>query len=308
MTSDLPLKALGISTAAALGVVLRLAVNRLFGESVGGITSARSALFTDLPANFLGCFILGFHDSLKRRFMYPEWFNVAISTGLAGSVTSPRLPAFVAIPVGLAMAFLGLTLGKDAGDLLVHLSANQGGVNRSLSEESALHSANQRTGTTSRARRMCALLATVFAFFGLYGAMVTGAIFDSTSFSVSHRRFFWMSGVFAPFGALLRWWLSRFNGKGERFPLGTFGANMTAMVLDLSIAVVLLVNRRISVAARFVLLAVISGLGGSLSTVSTWVNEATKLRRGWRYFYVLGTSSAALILGLAIYGTAFWIR
>lgn len=81
-------KALGIGIAAVAGVILRLLVNRLFDEDFAEVTSSRDALFIDMPANVVGCMLLGVHESWKQRFAYPDWLSISISTGLAGSVTS----------------------------------------------------------------------------------------------------------------------------------------------------------------------------------------------------------------------------
>ncbi|CAN8065994.1 unnamed protein product [Agarophyton chilense] len=312
---NLPLKALAVSTGATLGVLFRVVLNNLFNEYNANITSKSGVLFTDLPANFCGCFILGVHESMKRRFAYPDWLNLAIATGFAGSVTTfaswhlqlthmlvsgPRSLVFFAILIGVCMAFFGLALGRDMGDSLLHIFRRREEVDLMHQQRSKLHSENE----TNNSLTTIALLIT---FIGVYTGVIFGTIHDDSGFSTSSSRFFWMSSVFAPFGALMRWWLSRFNSKTERFPLGTFAANMTAMVLDLSIAAALVVNPNVALPTQFVLRAIITGLGGSLSTVSTWVNEASKLPRLWRYLYVVSTIFAALALGIVIYGTAVWV-
>lgn len=82
---------LAISAAAILGVLTRVFLNSLFGPSGGGVTSSQTALFYDIPANVLGCFILGAFTKIKENFQIAPIISVAISTGYTGSVTSMSL-------------------------------------------------------------------------------------------------------------------------------------------------------------------------------------------------------------------------
>lgn len=84
-------KLLSISIAAILGVLTRIGVNDLFGPGVLGVSSSTSALFSDMPANVFGCFVLGLTNSLKSEGRLPVLLGIAISTGYAGSVTSEYL-------------------------------------------------------------------------------------------------------------------------------------------------------------------------------------------------------------------------
>ena len=78
-----------VSTAAILGVLTRIGVNRLFGPLQAGVTSDSSALFPDLPANAVGSFLIGFHNELKQDIekVHPS-IALGLSTGYFGSVTS----------------------------------------------------------------------------------------------------------------------------------------------------------------------------------------------------------------------------
>ena len=55
------------------------------------------------------------------------------------------------------------------------------------------------------------------------------------------RRAQWFAVLFGPFGALLRWQLTKLNfrlpGQAKWFPLGTFTANMMACCIDFALAV-----------------------------------------------------------------------
>lgn len=82
---------LAISSAAILGVLLRVNVNRLFGPTAASVTSPKSHLFYDLPANVLGCLIMGLLNGFKSKRKVNALLSLAVSTGFAGSVTSTSM-------------------------------------------------------------------------------------------------------------------------------------------------------------------------------------------------------------------------
>lgn len=107
------------------------------------------------------------------------------------------------------------------------------------------------------------------------------------------------SGLSLPGGRVLKW-----------FPWGTFAANVSACALDYACKA-----GELPLPAggwgRALLSAVVSGVGGTLSTVSTWVVELQRLmlgypvdRRGWAY--MLWSIGVSLALGIAILGGAVW--
>lgn len=79
---------LAISAAAILGVLTRVFLNSLFGPTGADVTSMDRALFYDIPANVLGCFLLGAFMKVKEKYQIAPMVSVAISTGYTGSVTS----------------------------------------------------------------------------------------------------------------------------------------------------------------------------------------------------------------------------
>lgn len=81
--------ALFISVGAVLGLLSRLGLARLFGPAVLDVVSATSPLFTDLPANAVGCLLTGaFAPAKDRTAMFHSSLAVGISTGFLGSTTS----------------------------------------------------------------------------------------------------------------------------------------------------------------------------------------------------------------------------
>ncbi|KAF8064606.1 HEBP2 [Scenedesmus sp. PABB004] len=124
----------------------------------------------------------------------------------------------------------------------------------------------------------------------------------------------WWSLLLGPAGAYARFWLSRFNGalRGglKWFPAGTFAANMAACVMDYAVraAEARLALGPLQTAA---LGGVMTGVGGCLSTVSTWVAEIQRLLLSFPntshgYSYVGISLASSIGLGLLIYGVPVW--
>jgi len=78
--------------------------------------------------------------------------------------------------------------------------------------------------------------------------------------------------AFAPLGALLRWWLSRFNPLVAPFPLFTLLANVLGCACN-AIAAVMIHDAHAGTEYFYFLTAVSTGFSGCLSTVSTLVAE-----------------------------------
>lgn len=116
---------------------------------------------------------------------------------------------------------------------------------------------------------VCALLCTLLTV-----CWIVLAILDSET-KHSGRRQHWFALLFAPFGCVLRWLLSRLNAM-ERplrwFPAGTFAANVTACSIAFIIAG--LTNRyNLGYWPMVILPAIRVGFAGALSTVSTFIAE-----------------------------------
>lgn len=226
------------------------------------------------------------------------------------------LESFVVIFVGICTAFCALFIGEDVGNLCIRLiqlrrHSNHHGTSRSTSLPSghdssttaAANNVHEHPNTSNKVQIVFCILFCL-SFVLLFGSCIAGALLDQDD---PRRRFNWVSAMFAPIGALLRWRLSVFNASLPRFPLGTFMANILAVVLDLAIGVALLTRaRQLSDDTVLFLSGIITGLGGSLSTVSTWILEAVQLDPTDRYLYLLGSVSIAQLLGLVIYGPGLW--
>lgn len=316
---------LSIATAAILGVLTRVFLNSLFSSSGANITSRSSILFLDLPSNFLGTFLFAFHKTFVRSVPLHQTFNSAWSTGYAASVTTfaswnfqvttilvrgQWLESLLVLLLGVSTATTAFILGTDLANLIISLyplsSSSTSGQPSPTQQPLSCPAASQPDPLTSKQQNKQAVVALpVFLIFLLFlAACILAAIFDRSN---SMRRTFWASATLAPPGALLRWRLATLNPRTPRFPLGTFFANMLGVILDSAVGISLLLHRsQLSSDADVFLPALITGLGGSLSTVSTWMSEIFHLSVGRRYLYLLGSVATAQVLGLLVYGSGFW--
>ena len=140
---------------------------------------------------------------------------------------------------------------------------------------------------------ICALLCIV-----LVALWIVLAIVDSER-KHSGRRQQWFALLFAPFGCVLRWLLSKLNTKEYPilpwFPFGTFAANMIACCIDFIIGG--LTNRySLGYWPMVILPAIRVGYAGSLSTVSTFIAEVGN--KIWQYSCVPLSTQLALQLVL----------
>uniref|UniRef100_A0A0G4GBL5 Fluoride ion transporter CrcB n=1 Tax=Chromera velia CCMP2878 TaxID=1169474 RepID=A0A0G4GBL5_9ALVE len=139
---------------------------------------------------------------------------------------------------------------------------------------------------------------------------------DAVPFNV---KTYWLPGLFAPFGASLRWQLGRLNTRPRfkgKFPMGTFIANVGATVIDAALlsATVMIDVWLTGTAdeeerAASILLDVVSGFSGCLSTVSSWAGELiglSSLSRTNAYFYGTASVFASLVPAILLYGSVFW--
>ncbi|KAK6199606.1 CrcB-like protein-domain-containing protein [Scheffersomyces amazonensis] len=113
---------------------------------------------------------------------------------------------------------------------------------------------------------------------------------------------------FAPFGALLRFYLSKYlNSKVKNFPLGTFTANFVGTLL-LGIFNLLARARGInmSLISCHVLMGLDDGFCGALTTVSTFIVELFGLRTLHSYRYGIFSVMGSFIAIVLILGSYNW--
>lgn len=111
--------------------------------------------------------------------------------------------------------------------------------------------------------------------------------------------------VFAPVGALTRWYLSFYNGKLPNFPIGTFIANVFGTIVLASLALV-----QSGVYMTTIGCSVVQGLAdgycGCLTTISTFVSEITALPRKNAYCYGFASVVVSQICMFIVLGSYIW--
>lgn len=120
-----------------------------------------------------------------------------------------------------------------------------------------------------------------------------------------HRAIFPI--LLSPPGTILRFILARLNPKRpflDRFPIGTFIANMVASVI---LGGVYAQQHRVGSGVTCnALYAIQQGFCGCLSTVSTFAVEARAVRGWWKLVYILGSVVLGHVLVLATLGGVGW--
>lgn len=218
-------------------------------------------------------------------------------------VSGQWLSSIIAIMFGVCLPYCALVVGNDFADLLLHLFERCTmffGYNHNQGEDSLQTQPAEQQDPP--AYGPCTAVFTITAFVTFFIATIVGAVVHKGD---DTRRTDWTSGAFAPLGATSRWLLSRLNRCRAGFPLGTFLANVSALLLDVSVGAAILHGIPSSATLR-ILNALITGLGGSLSTVSTWISESVTLQRSQRYIYIITTTTFAILIGVVIYGPAYW--
>ena len=116
--------------------------------------------------------------------------------------------------------------------------------------------------------------------------------------------------VLGPPGTVLRYYLGRLLNPIGHFPLGTFFANILA-VLVFAVTAILQRSPSVGIVTRgglqlAVLQGVQDGFCGSLSTVSTFVVELRTLRRGESYLYFAASWTSAMLVLVVVLGSWLW--
>lgn len=145
----------------------------------------------------------------------------------------------------------------------------------------------------------------------LTGVSLAYAITDGeSSESPYSERSMWFSILLGPSGCIARWLLSLHLNAGlfesQWFYWGTWTANIAACIIDFICGSIL---ARVSLTSlqSSLLNSIVTGISGSLSTVSTWVVELQTLglKPGSEtYIYALGSIIPAIGLGIIIYGSS----
>ena len=369
-----------VAVYAALGCIARVFIGRFFGSDCdqgsrapddflspfftkicvtnsGTTDQTGGALFLDLPANMMGCFLMGMithpnsmnyplpwrrrDDTLQQHkglieglrtglcgcwTTFASW-NTQMVWMLDGSFTAlgPQIvAALFGYCIGLSGAFSSFQMGRLAHECLVSIHSDAESTAEDDKPTALIEETRQDTETPSRRNqdsrssheatvhktvpnsRWSGLALPSLFLASLWAAFLVGAI----SYEIGFYQQLLISSTLAPVGALLRWKLKDLNSRENSFslfawvPWGTFTANLFASLL--SVVIVAIQLRYISTLdtpswVSHLLGGTKIGLAGSLSTVSTLINEMWSLRWTRSLLYATGSLLAAMLLGLLVF-------
>ncbi|KAF0699475.1 Aste57867_9945 [Aphanomyces stellatus] len=275
--------------------------------------------------NVVGCFIMGLCQPLKARFKQFDAVWSGITTGFCGCCTTfatwelhTAFQYLTDLPANATFVFFtqllccfgahwgGIFTAKSictpppaAVDPVARLRADVSAIQVEDSDDKwqdvlrALDAISPQPVAASSfdeddARIMHILPRLCTAMFGLSFVLITAA-------AILHQTT-WTALWIAPVGALLRFELGkRFNTSA--LPYGTLAANIVASAFDC--VVVIWITKPAWVEA-----AILTGFCGSLSTVSSWINELNGMHPRAAFRYAAITHVVALGISLIILGAS----
>ena len=359
-----------------VGAAIRYALALAFAQGYGlDVTAKDSALFVDLPANMLGCFVVALiadgsalrlhggkeHASAlfppTHRIHAHACFWAGLRAGLCGSLTTfaswnTQMVRMITAPRGVLVAraicgwLLGTQLaassyamGNHAALSIAKYSGHARAWRPPAPPEASSHCAdekvcdikhdddNNNNNNNKKYSYLVDELVVGVTFVALWAIAAVGVALNW------HPAELWVGCLSAPFGVYLRVYLARWNaplsgayvwqsstlleaGEGDDgndngndkkwFPWGTFAANIIASVFDAFMSGAML---QCTTNCEHVLTGLELGLGGSLSTVSTWMADFHLLMnqrhgtvaRTRAYWYLISTLFVAASLSIAVY-------
>jgi fluoride ion exporter CrcB/FEX len=247
-------------------------------EKERGVTKKQLPLFLGIGTGFCGS-LTSFSTLMLEGFLYGANQN---DTKLGYPNVGYGVQSVMSIGlINFGLSFAGLKVGHHLADL-VPLPPLSSKVERLLSSFIAAAS--------------IALFCIFIIFAGLWKSW----------------RWWTYLGLFGIPGALLRWQLSKLNGK---LPLGTFSANILACIV-LAVCVLLQRGKTNTSSTQLVhsflqcqiLDGIMNGFCGCLSTISTFVNEMYGMNYKRAYIYGFATSFVGFSMMVIIVGSFAWTQ
>ncbi|CAN6485338.1 unnamed protein product [Victoria cruziana] len=305
-----------------LGVLLRYRLQELFGPEIVKLTDVKSVLYTDLPANILGSFLMGWFGYVFKAKIaeLSEPLAVGLSTGLLGSLTT--FSGWVQKMVNLAtegqwvLCFSGIILS-----IVATIGAFIVGI---CSAEPTGWILKRITGPVLSKRKRLHIALYWFIVIALC------AILLCLKFKPNERPKVLLACLFGPPGVWLRWFLGKkLNDKKFKskqyikwLPYGTLAANVGAVAIMASVCTLDFVVK--TKPLDTLLKAIQLGFLGCLSTVSTFVLEIFSLFEGsdlvdhhcdhsgdhqWRAIaYALLSVCLSFVLEILLYSIPVWTK
>ena len=312
-------------------------------EQTGG------ALFVDLPANMLGSFVMGLLTVLEPNVWPPiPWLHadhplqqndalhVAIKSGMCGSLTTfaswnSQMVVMLdgsqtALGLQIVPALFGYLLGTLAAVASFLFGTQVSGWlnNWRNPVESAIPKRDvENTPPSIHFPQLESQFCQVFKLLSIWrrlpflilGVLMVLFLVGDLAFDSAFYRTLWLSVLFTPPGALLRWSLAaslnsvtwRHHNNWDWLPVGTLAANLIGCLI--SILLLAFELRYFTDAAGWtipIISAIRVGGAGSLSTVSTFVQELVDIANRFPnhakpYYYGGITFGTAIFLSLIVY-------
>jgi CrcB protein len=298
------------------------------------------ALFIDLPANIIGCLIMGYFTSSPSYKYWPAFpclshehpwqhassLHLGIRTGLCGSITtfsswntqmvvmmdgtglvlgSQVLAALFGYIIGYQSSLYSFRAGRTFG-AFTHARRNPHVFDSALRSKKEFH-------PRCHHKHLHWMIPAVL--FIIVGAIISLFVAGDLYWKIPYYRELWIGTLLSPFGAIARWKLAVLNGKlglrGEHWlPTGTFLANFIGCIISAIVTAWAFVETKNDTAQQWgvpILKAIALGVAGCLSTVSTFAKECVELGEKNPPFdkkqclYSFGTTLSCCLIGLVCY-------
>ncbi|ORZ12842.1 CrcB-like protein-domain-containing protein [Absidia repens] len=257
--------------------------------------------------------------------IFDEFANINAADHTRGKNVLAALSQLV---VTLAMSFSGYHCGHHVGRWLDHMGLfhpvlrrlvggqtsnngddkNSGGsnngigeINGNIIEQSPPVPQLWHCGFSISCMSWVDRIIVVFGILSWIGVIIAAVL------APADQRELALTCVFAPVGALLRWYLSFFNGIRSDIFVGTFAANMLG-TLVLAVISLLRSGVTMSSVSCSVLGALADGFCGCLTTISTFVVELSVLPLRQSYIYALTSVVLGQCFMFIIVGPFIWTR
>ncbi|KAG8378297.1 hypothetical protein BUALT_Bualt08G0122800 [Buddleja alternifolia] len=311
---------LSLAVFGILGVLTRYCLQKLFGPDIIGATSDESYMYLDLASNVVGSFLMGWLGVVFKGDItkVSDQLAIGLSTGFLGSLTtfSGWNQKMLDLSVKGQWVFAGL--GILLGMFLVAYSIIWG-IRTAKGFKWLIRRSNIRKSFSSLfydyskciSTFMVILLLMLGLLWGLFGSL------EKKEFKTgSSEAQLFLACMVGPFGVWIRWFLTRFNGRGlgkndklKWMQFGTLAANVLAACVMAALATL---KKAVQTKNWDTVASGIQfGLLGCLSTVSTFIAEFHAMRESmqpWRaYAYATTTSMVSFVLGTLIYSVPIGI-
>ncbi|CAH9086322.1 unnamed protein product [Cuscuta europaea] len=310
---------LSLAVFGILGVLLRYALELLFGPGNVGATSDQSYMYLDLPSNMVGSFLMGWFGVVFKAEIskISEQLAIGLSTGFLGSLTTfsgwNQKMLDLSVEGRWVFAMLGILIGL----FLVAYSIIFG-IETAKGVRLVLKRANINPSSwkvNSLKRHLAVSVTLLLTLAALWSVCIAEEIKVFKKGNSESRL--WLGCLVGPFGVWIRWFLARLNGRGfgksgllKWVPFGTLIANVSAACVMASLAALKKAVKTKD--CDTVVTGIQFGLLGCLSTVSTFVAEFHAMRESkqpWRaYAYAFATIISSFILGTLLYSVPMWVK